>query len=60
MPLVRALIPEEMEKIRLEIGRERFDAGRFGLAVELFAELVTAAEFADFLTLLAYPHLSRP
>jgi malate synthase len=57
LAMVRGLIPEELEKIRREIGAGRFDAGRFGLAAELFENLVTHPEFADFLTLVAYPHL---
>jgi malate synthase len=55
--LVRDLIPEELKKIQEEIGQDRFAAGKFHLAAELFERLVTSAEFSDFLTLLAYPHL---
>jgi malate synthase len=55
--LVRGLIPEELGKIREEIGAERFAAGRFPLAAELFERLATSSELAEFLTLLAYPHL---
>ncbi len=55
--LVRAMIPEELKKIAEEIGEDRFGAGKFHLAAELFESLVTNAGFSDFLTLLAYPHL---
>ncbi len=45
---------EELERIRGEVGEERFDAGRFGRAARIFRELVARRECADFLTLPAY------
>ncbi|MDP3910423.1 MAG: malate synthase A [Gemmatimonadales bacterium] len=38
-------------------GRGGGSRGRFALAAELFAQLMTGAEFPEFLTLLAYDHL---
>ncbi len=55
--LVRALIPEELARIRAAIGAERFERGRFDLASRLFERLATDAELAEFLTLEAYEHL---
>jgi malate synthase A len=50
-------VAEEMERIRTEVGEERFAGGRFPAARQLFERLTTDAEFADFLTLPAYPLL---
>jgi malate synthase len=55
--LVESLLAEELDKIRDEVGAETFDSGRYRLAAELFADITRAEELADFLTLIAYPHL---
>jgi malate synthase len=55
--MTHALIPQELDRIRGEVGAQRFDAGRFDLAAELFERLATGDEFTEFLTLAAYPHL---
>jgi malate synthase len=55
--LVRRLAGEELEKLRKSLGPGKFDAGRFPLAAQLFEELMTGTEFADFLTLRAYDYL---
>jgi malate synthase len=55
--LVRRTIAEELEKMRGMLGPERFDGGKFDLASRLFDEMMTGAEFTEFLTLAAYDHL---
>jgi malate synthase len=55
--LVRATIAEELEKIRGLVGPARFDGGRFDLASRLFDQMMTGADFAEFLTLVAYDHI---
>ncbi len=55
--LVEAILKEELEQIDNDVGTESFAAGRYGLASALFEELVTADEFAEFLTHSAYEHL---
>jgi len=55
--LVRTTLQEELEKLRAELGEERWSGGRFELAARLFEELVTGSELADFLTLCAYEHV---
>jgi len=55
--MVRALIEEEMQKMRDGLGPERFDSGNFSLARDLFERLALDAELAEFLTLAAYEHL---
>ena len=52
--LVRKLLGEEMARIRDAVGEETFAAGPFEEAAELFADLVSAPEFEEFLTLPAY------
>ncbi|MEH7386786.1 malate synthase A [Bacillus sp. JJ1521] len=52
--LVQQLKVEELEKIKQEIGRESFEAGRFAEATNLFEELVTNDEFVEFLTIPGY------
>ena len=50
-------IAGELEKLRNELGGSAFDAGRFEEAGRLFGEMVTGAEFAEFLTLAAYDYI---
>jgi malate synthase len=46
--LVESIIAQEMEKKQ---------GGKFDVAAELFGQLMTGAEFPEFLTLVAYEHL---
>jgi len=55
--LIGKILEEEMQVIESEIGAERFAAGRFAEAREIFAELCFADELVEFLTLAAYPRL---
>jgi malate synthase len=55
--LVKVLLGQEMDRVVTEIGRERFDAGRFTQAIELFLDVATAPELPEFLTLPAYDAL---
>ena len=48
---------EELKKIRSYVGDDRYDNGKFELAVQLFDELILNKEFVEFLTLPAYKHL---
>jgi malate synthase len=55
--LVRRTISEELDKLRNRLGRARFDSGRFDLAGQLFAQMMTTSDFADFMPLIAYDYL---
>jgi malate synthase len=57
VPLVRALMDEELGKIQATIGGERFNGGSFARATELFDHLVTNDQFIEFLTLPAYEYV---
>ncbi|ACG74318.1 malate synthase A [Anaeromyxobacter sp. K] len=50
----RAVLAEEMDRIRLEVGEARFAGGRFEEARALFERMSTQAEFTEFITLPAY------
>jgi malate synthase len=56
---VRAVIGEELERVRREVGEARFARGRFAEARALFERLVMAEQFEEFLTLPAYELLLR-
>jgi malate synthase len=53
----RAALDEEMLRVRAEVGRDRFERGRFLEARELFERISTADRFEPFLTLPAYQSL---
>ncbi len=57
LALYSKLLEEEMDAIRGEVGADRFDSGRFQLAMQLFDEMIRADEFSEFLTLPAYRYL---
>jgi malate synthase len=54
--IVAAMIPEEMQKIRDLLG-PAYGEGRYTEAAEIFAELVNADSFVEFLTLPAYERI---
>jgi len=51
---VRAIVDEELQKIRSDLGAETFDQGRFDDARTIFESVATSEPLADFLTLPAY------
>ncbi|OSY88318.1 malate synthase [Tenacibaculum holothuriorum] len=48
---------EELKKIKNLVGEERYESGKFALAIELFDSLVLSKDFEEFLTLPAYKYL---
>ena len=56
--LVEGLLAEEVAGLRETLGADRFDGGHFDEAVALFAEVATAEDFPNFLTLPAYQVLN--
>ncbi|CAN5147976.1 malate synthase A [soil metagenome] len=52
------IVDEEMRRIRVEVGEERFTKGRFAEARELFDQMTTQKTFEDFLTLPAYARIT--
>jgi len=55
--LVRQAAAEELEKLRQQLGAERFDSTGFKEASQIFESMMTSAEFPEFLTLVAYDHI---
>jgi malate synthase A len=52
-------VAEEMNRIRDEVGADRFDLGKFDEARDLFVRLSLAPRFEEFLTLPAYELVTR-
>jgi malate synthase len=51
---LRTIVAEEMDRVRAEVGEERFSGGKFNEARGLFERLSLAPRFEEFLTLPAY------
>jgi malate synthase len=56
--LVGQVMREELDNLCTEVGKERFDTGRFELAAELFMRMTNSPAFPEFLTSIAYDYLS--
>jgi malate synthase len=56
-PMVLLALAEELDKVRKQVGRERFEAGKFKTAGKILDELMTSSKFTEFLTLAAYEYL---
>ena len=52
--LVHQFMVEELDKVKVKIGKDRFDHGQFATAARLFKEMLDSQDFPDFLTLKAY------
>ena len=55
--LVESVFAEELDRIRVELGADRFDAGCFDVARDLFNEMMFAEELPEFLTSRAYDRI---
>ncbi|MBI2571932.1 MAG: malate synthase A [Candidatus Schekmanbacteria bacterium] len=55
--LVKAVIDEELGKVRERLGDAAFAQSQFRLAAELFADMMTRESFPEFMTLMAYEHI---
>ncbi|PYT13947.1 MAG: malate synthase A [Acidobacteria bacterium] len=54
----QSIVTEEMERVRREIGAQRFETGKFSEACDLFVRLSTSETCPEFLTLAAYDLLT--
>jgi malate synthase len=52
--LFRALLPEELAKIRTLLGEAGWAAGRYEQAAKVFDDITTSDDYVEFLTLPAY------
>jgi malate synthase len=57
MGLVREAIAEELEKLHTQLGAERFDSLGFKTAAQIYEDMMTRADFPEFLTLVAYDYI---
>ena len=55
--LVRQATSEELEKLRQQLGAERYDSAGFRAAAQIFEAMMTSADLPEFLTLVAYDHI---
>jgi malate synthase len=55
----RTVVTEEMDRVRAEVGDERFSRGKFTEARELFERLSLSPRFEEFLTLPAYELVTK-
>lgn len=55
--LYRKMVPEELEKIKGQVGEEAFARGKYPLASDIFDRLITDERLNEFLTLAAYEYL---
>ena len=55
--LFRSVLTEELDKIKNQVGAQRFSAGKFEAARELFDAITTNDDFVEFLTLPGYEKL---
>lgn len=55
--LFKRCLPEEMDRVKGELGADVYDKGRFPEAIALFEQLSLAPNFEDFLTVPAYSKL---
>ena len=55
--LFDGIAKQELEKIRTQLGEEKYTEDQFGPALEKFEGLVLAKEFQEFLTIPAYEQL---
>jgi malate synthase len=56
--LFHSVLGEELEKIESIVGEKQFAAGKYQEAADLFDELTTNDQFAEFLTLRGYEKLN--
>ncbi len=54
VPVVLATIPVVLDRIKQELGEQRFAASKFTAAAKLFEQMIEAKEMPEFLTSIAY------
>jgi malate synthase len=57
--MFRKLLPEELARVRRELGEEAWSEGRYEEAAKLFDEITTSDDYVEFLTLRGYEWLTR-
>jgi len=57
--MFRKMLPEELARVRCELGEEAWNAGRYEEAAQLFDEITTSDDYVEFLTLPGYQRLTK-
>ena len=57
--MFRKMLPEELARVRRELGEEAWKAGRYEEASKLFDEISTSDDYVEFLTLPGYEQLTK-
>ncbi len=57
--MFRKMLPEELARVRRELGEQAWNAGRYEEAALLFDEITTSDDYVEFLTLPGYEQLTR-
>jgi malate synthase len=55
--LARAMLQEELARLRSALGESQYQAGQFDPASQIFEELICSRDFVQFLTIPAYERL---
>ena len=56
--LFASVFADEVAALRASVGVEEYESGRYALAADLFEQLITADELAEFLTIPAYDFIT--
>jgi malate synthase len=56
--MFRAMLPEELARVRRELGETAWSAGRYEEAAHLFEQITASDDYVDFLTLPGYALLT--
>ncbi|MCW5576579.1 MAG: malate synthase A [Burkholderiales bacterium] len=57
--MFRSMLPEELARVRRELGETAWAAGRYEEAAALFDEITASDDYAEFLTLPGYDRLEQ-
>jgi malate synthase len=57
--MFRKMLPEELARVRRELGDDAWKAGRYEEAARLFDEITTSDDYVEFLTLPGYQCLTQ-
>ncbi len=57
--MFRKMLPEELARVRRELGEDAWKAGRYEEASKLFDEITTSDDYVEFLTLPGYEQLTK-
>ena len=57
--MFRKMLPEELARVRRELGETAWKAGQYEQAAKLFEQITASDDYVEFLTLPGYEWLTR-